>query len=145
MVVVANSKNTWWSKVARGAFAAVLLTAAGVAADRAGADIIKKEDTLRGITMTREECAAKPHTVWINVYRQDFCVRYYIPTAGGRGARPVVFMNGDSNGPISPKGWTWADPSAGFDVDTDALSPPSPPLSEKAKTHPVFLARLGAG
>jgi dienelactone hydrolase len=143
MVVVANSKNACWSKAARGSLAAVLLAIAGLAADRAGADIIKKEDTLRGITMTREECAAKPHTVWINVYRQDFCVRYYISTAGGQGARPVVFMNGDSNGPISPKGWTWADPSAGFDVDTDDLVRIADRFSKMAKTTAIYLARIG--
>lgn len=121
----------------------MLLAIAGLAADRAGAEIIKKEDTLRGITMTREECAAKPQTVWLNVYGRDFCVRYYLSTAGGQGSRPVVFLNGDSNGPISPKGWTWADPSAGFDVDTDDLIRTADRFSKMAKTTAIYVARIG--
>ena len=36
-----------WSNVARGALAAMALAIAGFAADPAGAEIIKKEDTLR--------------------------------------------------------------------------------------------------
>src|SRR4051794_39877286 len=99
-----------WSRAARGSFAAMLLAVAGVAAGPAGAEIIRKEDMLRGITMTREECAAKPETLWLRVYDQNFCVRYYLSTAGGQGSRPVIILNGDSNGPIGKDG-TWKDPS----------------------------------
>ena len=87
-----DSRDACWSNVVRRSLAAMLLAIAGFAADRAGAEIIKKEDTLRGITMTREECAAKPQTMWLNVYGQDFCVRYYLSTAGGEGSRPVVIL-----------------------------------------------------
>jgi dienelactone hydrolase len=142
-VVVTNSSKASWFNVARGALAATLLAVAGGAADHAVAEIIKKEDTLRGITMTREECAARPQTVWLNVYGRDFCVRYYLSTAGGQGARPVVFLNGDSNGPISPKGWTWTDLSAGFDVDTDDLMRTADRFSKMAKTTAIYLGRIG--
>jgi hypothetical protein len=140
---MANSKHARWSKVARGPLAAIVLAVAGVAADRAGAEIIKKEHTLRGITMTREECAANPHTVWLNVYGRDFCVRYYLSTAGGEGARPVVYFSGDSNGTINTKGWTWADPSAAFDVDTDDLVRTADRFSRMAKTTAIQIGRIG--
>src|SRR5215813_6614706 len=58
----------------------------------AGAEIIKKEDMLRGITTTRDQCAATRQTLWLNVDNQDFCVRYFLSTARGEGRRPVVFL-----------------------------------------------------
>jgi hypothetical protein len=61
-----------WSGVVRGSFAAMLWAVAGVTAAPAGAEVIDKQDTLRGITMTREECEAKPQTLWLNVYDQNF-------------------------------------------------------------------------
>src|ERR1700743_1978173 len=116
-----NSKFACWSNAVRASLAAMLLAGAGFAATPAGAEIIKKEDTLRGITMTREECAAKPQTLWLNVYSQDFCVRYYLSTAGGQGSQPVVVLNGDHNGPVDVTHWTWVDPSKATDTDTDQL------------------------
>ena len=129
-----------WSSVVRGALAAMLLTVTGVPA---GAEIIKKEDTLRGITMTREECAAKPQTLWLNVYSQDFCVRYYLSTAGGQGSRPVIILNGDHNGPVDPSRWTWADPSKASDVNTDKLIGIADHFSKMAKTTAIYLGRIG--
>ena len=46
---------------------AVLTAAAAVAASGAGAEIIKKDDMMRGITTTRERCAATAQTLWLNV------------------------------------------------------------------------------
>ncbi|MBA2397494.1 MAG: hypothetical protein H0V72_02115 [Bradyrhizobium sp.] len=132
-----------WSSVVRGSLAAVLLAVAGFAADPAGAEIIRKEDTLRGITMTREECAAKPQTLWLNVYGRDFCVRYYLSTAGGQGSRPVVILNGDHNGPVDPSRWTWADPSKARDVDTDKLVGIADHFSKMARTTAIYLGRIG--
>ena len=127
----------------RGSLAAMLLAVAGLAADPAGAEIIRKEDTLRGITMTREECAAKPQTMWLNVYGQDFCVRYYLSTAGGQGSRPVIILNGDHNGPVDLARWTWADPSKASDVDTDKLVAIANHFSKMAKTTAIYLGRIG--
>jgi len=132
-----------WSKVVRGALAATLLAVAGVAATPAGAEIIRKEDTLRGITMTREECAAKPQTLWLNVYSQDFCVRYYLSTAGGQGSRPVVILNGDHNGPVDLVRWTWAEPSKASDVNTDKLAAIADHFSKMARTTAIYLGRIG--
>jgi pimeloyl-ACP methyl ester carboxylesterase len=132
-----------WSGVVRGSFAALLLAVAGLAADPAGAEIIDKEDTLRGITMTREDCEAKPQTLWLNVYDEDFCVRYYLSTAGGEGTRPVVILNGDRNGPIDLKSWNWKDPSKAKDTDTDRLVGTADRFSKKAGTTAIYIARIG--
>jgi pimeloyl-ACP methyl ester carboxylesterase len=138
-----DSRNASWSRVVRGSLAAMLLAIAGLAADPAGAEIIKKEDTLRGITMTREECAAKPQTMWLNVYGQDFCVRYYLSTAGGEGSRPVVILNGDHNGPVDLTHWTWADPSKASDIDTDKLVGIADHFSKMARTTAIYIGRIG--
>jgi len=142
---MAVSKRIHRSNVARGALAAFALAVAGLAADPAGAEIIKKEDTLRGITMTREQCAAKPQTVWLNVYGQDFCARYYLSTAGGEGTRPVVILNGDYNGPIDlSRGTpTWIDPSKATDIDTDNLAEAADRFSKMARTTAIYIGRIG--
>jgi pimeloyl-ACP methyl ester carboxylesterase len=113
------------------------------AAAPAKAEIIKKEDTLRGITMTREQCAAKPQTFWLNVYGQDFCLRYYLSTAGGQGSRPVVILNGDYNGPVDVTHWTWVDPSKATDIDTDQLVATADQFSKLARTTAIYIGRIG--
>jgi pimeloyl-ACP methyl ester carboxylesterase len=135
------STSAWWSSVVRGSLAAMLLAVAAGAP--AGAEIINKEDTLHGITMTREECAAKPQTLWLNVYDQDFCVRYYMSTAGGEGSRPVVILNGDRNGPIDGKRWDWKDPSKAKDSDTDKLLGLADRFSKLARTTAIYIGRIG--
>jgi dienelactone hydrolase len=129
-----------WSSVVRGLFAATLL--AVVAADPAAAEIIRKEDMLRGIRMTREECAAKPQTFWLNVYGRDYCLRYYLSTAGGEGTRPVIILNGDSLGPIGKNG-NWKDPSDAKDDDTDKLQRAADRFSKFAKTTAIYIGRIG--
>ena len=131
-----------WSSVVRGAFAAMLLAVVTVAAGSAGAEIIHKEDMLRGVVMTREECAAKPLTLWLNVYGRNFCVRYYLSTAGGQGTRPVIILNGDSGSAIT-KNWTWKDPFEAKDVDTDKLGLAADRFSKWAKTTAIYIARIG--
>ena len=130
-----------WSSVVRGLFAAIPLVMG--AADRAGAEIIRKEDTLRGITMTRDECAAKMQTVWVNVYGRNFCVRYYFSTVGGEGTRPVIILNGDSVSAIDNKRWVWKNPSEAKDVDTDKLILGADRFSKWAKTTAIYVARIG--
>jgi hypothetical protein len=127
----------------RRACAAMALLAALSAATSAGADIIKKEDMLRGITMTRPRCEAIPQTVWLNVSGHDFCVRYYLSTAGGAGSRPVVFIQGDYFGRLDPKTWTWADPPDAKDINTDDLMKMADGFSKLAKTTAIYLARIG--
>ena len=118
------------------AFAAMLATATA-----AGADIIKKDDMLRGITMTRGQCDAIKDTVWVNVFGRDFCVRYYLSTAGGEGTRPVVFMQGDYFGNI--KNGTWVNTSDAKDINTDDLMGTADGFSKMTKTTAIYLARIG--
>jgi dienelactone hydrolase len=151
VVVMAGSKKTHWSKIASGLLAAVVLASGGLAADRAGADVIKKEDMLRGVTTTRAQCVAIEQAVWLNVYGQEFCVRYYLSTAGGEGSRPVVFWNGDSNGPLAITRdrsgnvirRAWTDPSKAQDVDTAELKEIADAFSKMAKTTAIYIGRIG--
>ena len=140
---MACAKYARWSNLARGSLAAILLAVASLASDRAGAEILRKEESLRGITMTREECAAKPQTMWLNVYNQDFCVRYYLSTAGGEGTRPVIILNGDHNGPVDPARWTWAEPAKAKDVNTENLVNIADHFSKMARTTAIYLGRIG--
>jgi hypothetical protein len=134
------------------------MATAVVAATGAAAEIIKKEDMLRGITTTRERCAATAQTLWLNVDKQDFCVRYYLSTAGGEGARPVVFLQGDHFTTVNTKTWEWIpiskDKNAGVtydpantaqhgDVNTDDLMKTADAFSKMAKTTAIYLARMG--
>ncbi len=144
-------KATDCATVARRSLAALVLAVAGFAAP-AGADIIRAEDTLRGITMTRAQCGAMEQAVWLNVYGQELCVRYYLSTAGGEGSRPVVFWNGDSNGPLditqdNRSGKiirrSWHDPSRAFDVDTGAFVAMADMFSKMTKTTAIYIGRIG--
>jgi hypothetical protein len=127
----------------RRTWAAMVLLGALTAATGAAADIIKKEDMLHGVTITRPQCAAIEQAVWLNVSGRDFCVRYYLSTAGGEGARPVAFLQGDYFGKLDPKTWTWADPSDAKDINTDDLMRMADGFSKMAKTTAIYLARIG--
>ncbi len=122
---------------------AIMLAGALLAATGAGAEILKKEDMLRGITITRAQCDATPQTLWLNVHGRDFCVRYYLSTAGGEGPRPVVVLQGDQLGKFSAKTWTWMDTSEAKDVDTDDIARIADGFSKLTKTTAIYLARIG--
>src|SRR5258708_6506604 len=123
--------------------AAIALAGALTAASGARADIIKKEDMLHGVTMTRAQCAAIEQAVWLNAAGRDFWVRSYIPTAGGEGTRPLVFLQGDYFGKLDPKTWSWVDPSDARDINTDDLVRMADGFSKMAKTTAIYLARIG--
>jgi pimeloyl-ACP methyl ester carboxylesterase len=133
------------------AFVAVLMTATGT-----DADIIKKEDMMRGIDTTRAQCDTTPQAVWVRVDAREICVRYYLSTAGGEGKRPLVFLQGDRVGTVDTKTWQWVpldkdkkagvtfDPDVMFrDVDTDDLTRAADVFSKMARTTAIYLARLG--
>jgi dienelactone hydrolase len=120
------------------ALAGTLLAATGAAAE-----IFQKADLLRGIAMTHAQCEANPQTLWLNVYGRDFCVRYYLSTAGGEGRRPVVFLSGDQLGKINTKTWTWSDTSEPKDRDTDDIIKTVDGFSKMTKTTAIYLARIG--
>src|SRR5229473_3238056 len=130
--------------------------AATLVATAACAEIIKKEDMLRGITTTRDRCAATAWTLWLNVDGEDFCVRYYLSTAGGEGTRPVIFLTGDHFGTVNTKTWQWIpigedknanvtfDPAATYrDINTDDPIKTADAFSKMAKTTAIYLARIG--
>jgi hypothetical protein len=122
---------------------AIALAGALTATSGAGAEIFKKEDLLRGITITHAQCDATPLTFWLNVHGRDFCVRYYLSTAGGEGPRPVVFLQGDQLGKFNPRTWTWIDTTEARDVDTDDIMRLADGLSRLSKTTVIYLARIG--
>src|SRR5215471_1804165 len=100
---------------------AISLAGALLAATGAAAEIFKKTDLLRGITITQAQCESTPQTLWLNVHGRGFCIRYYLSTAGGEGPRPVVFLQGDQLGKLNRKTWTWSDASEAKDADTDDI------------------------
>lgn len=122
---------------------AIALAGLLLAAAPGRADIIKKEDMLRGITMTRAQCTAVANTVWVNASGRDLCVRYYLSTAGGEGTRPLVFIQGDYFGKLDPKTWSFPDPSDAADINTDDLMKMADSFSKLAKTTAIYLARIG--
>jgi DNA-binding NarL/FixJ family response regulator len=131
------------------AVAGALLTVTG-----AGAEIIKKEDMLRGITARPEQCASTPQTVWVNAFGENYCVHYYISTAGGEGLLPVVFLNGDYFWRVNLKTWQWIAPSRNdnskaslgamdHDINTDDLMRTADAFSKISKTTAIYLGRIG--
>jgi hypothetical protein len=133
---------TVWQQIGRfRSSCAIALAVLMSTATTTRADIIKKEDMLRGITMTRAQCDAIHDTAWVNVFGRDLCVRYYVSTAGGEGRRPVVFMQGDYFGNI--RNGTWIDTSDAKDINTDDLMRTADGFSKMTKTTAIYLARIG--
>jgi hypothetical protein len=124
-------------------FSAIVLAGGLMAATDAGAEIFKKEDLLRGITITHQQCDATAQTFWLNLHGRDYCVRYYLSVAGGEGGHPVVFLQGDQLGKFNVKSWTWIDISDAKDVDTDDIIRMADGFSKAAKTTAIYLARIG--
>jgi pimeloyl-ACP methyl ester carboxylesterase len=155
MAVASNTNNAAARRRAVSTIAALAMSLVALATTGAGADIIKRDDMLRGITTTREQCAATPQTLWLHVDGQDFCVRYYLSTAGGEGTRPVVFLSGDYFGTVNTKTWEWIptakdknanvtfDPTDMRDIDTDDLMKTADAFSKLAETTAIYLARMG--
>lgn len=131
------------SRLVRPVALAIALAAPLLIAGHGSADIIKKEDMLRGVSITREQCDAILQAVWVNAHGRDFCVRYYISTVGGEGRRPVVFLEGDKLGVFNGKTRTWNDPSRARDVDTAELVGIADGFSRMVKTTAIYLARVG--
>ncbi len=123
--------------------AALALVGAFSAAPSVNAEIFKKEDLLRGIAITHEQCDATNQTLWLTVHGRDFCVRYYLSTAGGEGKRPVVFLQGDQLGKYNWKTWSWTDTSEARDVDTADIIRGNDQLSKLTKTTAIYVGRIG--
>src|SRR5262245_15820710 len=98
MSICMPKQRTRW--IAGALQAAALLVFGSLPAE---AHVVPVADMLRGITITPAQCAALPQTVWVKAYGRDFCIRYYLSTAGGEGSRPVVFLQGDRLGRLNLK------------------------------------------
>ena len=109
----------------------------------AQAHIVPVADMLRGIRMTPAQCAAIPMTVWLKVMGRDFCIRYYLSTAGGDGSRPVVFLQGDRFGRFDRKTNSFSPGPNDKDIDTDDFVRFADGLSKQTKTTAIYLARVG--
>jgi hypothetical protein len=122
----------------------LLLVFGGGAPTPAAADIITIKDMQKGITITKEQCAQIKQAVWVKSYEQDFCVRYYLSTAGGEGSTPLVFLQGDALGKLNSKKGTFDEiPAWKKDVDTRNLDKTADGLSKQAKGPGIYLARIG--
>jgi hypothetical protein len=120
--------------------AAVLLLGAAIPAR---AHIIPVADLIRGITVTQAQCAALPQAVWVNVTGREFCIRYYLSTAGGEGTRPAVFLQGDRLGKLNLKTGEYTSSGRDKDLDTDDFVRAAEALSRQTKGPAIYLARPG--
>jgi hypothetical protein len=112
-------------------------------ANSAGADIFKKEDLLRGVTITHAQCDATAEALWLSVHGHDYCVRYYLSTAGGEGPHPVVFLQGDQKLKLDLKTWSWLDTSDAKDIDSADITQLASEFSKMAKTTAIYVGRIG--
>lgn len=108
----------------------------------AHADIVRAADMLRGIQMTEAQCASRPQTVWVRVAEQEFCIRYYLSTAGGRGREPLVFLRGDTFGRLELNG-AFSGAAEAKDVDTTRFEKIADLISEEAGVPAIYLGRVG--
>jgi hypothetical protein len=120
--------------------AAVLLLGAAAPAP---AHIIPVADLIRGIAATQAQCAALPQAVWLNVSGREFCIRYYLSTAGGEGTRPAVFLEGDRLGKLNLKTGEYTSSGRDKDIDTDDFVRAAEALSKQTKGPAIYLARPG--
>ena len=109
----------------------------------ARADIVPLADMLRGIHMTPAQCAAIPSTLWLTVNGRQFCIRYYLSTAGGEGLRPVVFLQGDKLGRLNTRSGVFSPRPNDKDIDTDNFERFAERLSKATKATAIYLARVG--
>jgi hypothetical protein len=120
--------------------AAALLLAAALPAR---AHILPVADLIRGIAMTPAQCAALPQAVWLNVMGREFCIRYYLSTAGGEGTRPAVFLQGDRLGKLNLRTGEYTSSGRDKDLDTDDFVRAAEALSRQTKGPAIYLARPG--
>jgi hypothetical protein len=118
-------------------------------------ETIKARDMLRGTDVTAEACAQIRNAVWVTVYGQGICMRYYISTAGGVDDLPVVFLNGDKptfdtlhenvrHGKARSRLRTnESQARKAEDIDTADLAEKTHKLSRQVGTTAIRLARMG--
>ena len=52
----------------------------------------------RSVVLTKAQCEKLPTAAWVHVEGQNFCVRYWLSTAGGKKDEVVVYIPGDIGG-----------------------------------------------
>jgi hypothetical protein len=120
-----------------------------LAATHARAEIIPVADMLRGIHVSKTQCAAKRDAVWVTAYGHEFCIRYYLSDAGGEGLQPVVYLGGDQLGLYDPKTNSFKpnpkNPPDHRDVDfdTDKAGRWVANFSKSTRAPAIYLARVG--
>jgi hypothetical protein len=120
-----------------------------LATTQAHGEIIPVADMLRGTRVTQAQCAATPDAVWVTAYGRNFCIRYYLSTAGGEGLQPVVYLSGDKLGLYDPKTASFKpnpkNPPDHRDVDfdTEKASRWVANFSRSTKAPAIYLARVG--
>lgn len=107
------------------------------------AEIVPVADMLRGIAANPERCAATSMTVWLKVSGREFCIRYYLSAAGGDGARPVVFLQGDRLGRLNLRTGEFTLGPRDRDLDTGDFQRVADYLSRQNRTSAIYLARPG--
>jgi pimeloyl-ACP methyl ester carboxylesterase len=123
------------------ALAAAFLLLGAAAPSRA--HIIPVADLIRGITVTQAQCAALPQAVWINVMGREFCMRYYLSSAGGEGTRPAVFLQGDRLGKLNLRTGEYTSSGRDKDLDINDFVRAAEVLSRQTKGPAIYLARPG--
>jgi hypothetical protein len=126
------------NRLAIAAFVLPLLFAAPAAAE-----IIPVAQQARGLSISQAQCAALPQAAWVAAMGQSFCIRYYPSTAGGDGARPVVFLQGDMTWAYDRQTLTFTPQADAKDINTDDLFRLADRYSKAAKTAAIYVARPG--
>lgn len=109
---------------------ALLLLSAITGSKPASAESVLTAVRGEGLLMTQPQCDAISEAVWVSAMGRNICMRYYMPTIGGEGQRPLVFLQGDWGGP--PKEET-----------TDSLYQFAARLSKFTGAPTIYLARMG--
>ena len=140
-------------KLRQGRYSSLVLAGAAafslLAGAQARAEIIPVSDMLRGTHATQAQCAARPDAVWVTAYGRDFCIRYYLSSAGGEGLQPVVYIGGDKLGLYDLKTRSFRPNPKNppnhrdDDFDTDKASRWVGNFSKSTKTPAIYLARVG--
>ncbi len=126
-----------------GAAAAAAIACGPLAGTQARAHVVPVADMVRGIEMTRRQCDAIAQTVWVQALGRDFCIRYYLSTAGGIGLQAAVFLQGDKPWRLSRRDWQFTVPPDAKDVNTADLRAYADGLSRQTGAPAIYLARPG--
>jgi hypothetical protein len=116
---------------------------AAFVASPAFAGIIPLADVENGTEVTADQCKAVTETVFVKVDGQDFCVRYYLSTAGGTGDEAVVFLNGDPGCRVDIRKLTCTFGPKAKPWSTEARAKMAEQMSVAFKEPAIYFARIG--